>query len=79
MSSAAETVIAEILSTILQRPVAHDELIVRDNEEKWDSLKHIEIVFALESALGIELSEEEIGAIKSSSDLRTTAEAHLAT
>jgi acyl carrier protein len=79
MPSAAETVIAEILSTILQRPIAHNELVVRDNEEKWDSLKHIEIVFALESALDIELTEDEIGAIKSSSDLRTAAEAHLAT
>lgn len=37
----------------------------RENTLQWDSLKHIEIVFALEEALEIELSEKEMESLDS--------------
>jgi acyl carrier protein len=32
----------------------------RKNTPRWDSLKHIEIIFAIEDELGIQFSEEEM-------------------
>lgn len=37
----------------------------RDNTPQWDSLKHIEIIFALEDELGIQFSEQEMAAMDS--------------
>lgn len=31
-----------------------------ENEERWDSLRHMNIVFAVEDAFGIRFSDEEI-------------------
>lgn len=61
--------IAEILSLVLARPVSPGETLSRDDEPKWDSLKHLEIIFALEEAFDVAFSAEEIGSVKSSADL----------
>lgn len=39
--------------------------------EKWDSLKHLELVIELETEFGIELEPEEIAQMKSFMDIRT--------
>ncbi|MCW5701091.1 MAG: hypothetical protein KIT82_00690 [Bradyrhizobium sp.] len=78
MRTNIDSVVAEILSIVLDRPVAPGEFVSRAEEDRWDSLRHIEIVFALESALNIELDETEIGEVASSSDLCSVAEVRLA-
>jgi acyl carrier protein len=54
-----QTVLA-VLVTILKRQFHDRADITRQNTPSWDSLKHIEIMFALEDELGAEFSEEEL-------------------
>ena len=57
--------IAEILTLALERPVAPGEALTRDDEPRWDSLKHLEIIFAIEGAFGVAFTPEEIGEVNS--------------
>lgn len=70
MTERIDAEIAEILSLTLARPVAPGENLTRDDEPKWDSLKHLEIVFAVEGAYGVAFSPEEIAAVTSVADLK---------
>ncbi|OJI04681.1 acyl carrier protein [Polynucleobacter sp. MWH-Adler-W8] len=57
-SKKVESVVLDIFSTILKRNVD-----IRDSRitlSQWDSLKHIEIIFAIEDELNIQFEEEEI-------------------
>jgi len=46
-----------------------DELAM-GNTEAWDSLKHMELIVAIETGYGLELSFDEIVAMKSVADIR---------
>jgi acyl carrier protein len=59
-----QTVLA-VLTTILKRPFSDSTDITRQSTANWDSLKHIEIMFALEEELGTEFSEEELVSLDS--------------
>ena len=71
MTERIDAEIAEILSLTLGRPVAADGGLTRADEPKWDSLKHLEIIFAVEGAYGVSFSPDEIAAVASAADLRT--------
>lgn len=58
-----ETRVIAILSMILKVPV--DSIATREALAQWDSLKHIEIVFAIEDELGIQFSEAELAELDS--------------
>ena len=58
-----ETKVIAILSMILKVPV--DGIATREALAQWDSLKHIEIVFAIEDELGIQFSEAELAELDS--------------
>jgi acyl carrier protein len=70
MTERIDAEIAEILSLALGRPVAAGNDLKRADEAKWDSLKHLEIVFAVEGAYGVAFSPEEIAAVTRASDLK---------
>jgi acyl carrier protein len=53
--------VASILSAALQTPVAPDANLVRAETPSWDSLKHIEIIFMIESECGVSVPPEEFG------------------
>ena len=57
-SKSVESIVLDVFFTVLKRKVDINDsrLTVSD----WDSLKHIEIIFALEDELGIQFNEEEI-------------------
>jgi len=59
-TTAIDTTVRAVLATVLERSISMDENVSRDNEPGWDSLKHIEVVFALEGALGVRFSEDEL-------------------
>lgn len=63
-----QTVLA-VLTTILKRPFSDSTDITRQSTANWDSLKHIEIMFALEDELGTEFSEEELVSLDSVSKI----------
>jgi acyl carrier protein len=52
--------VMEIFSTVLERPVAEGERIEREQEGKWDSLKHVELIFMIEGRFDIQFSETEM-------------------
>lgn len=59
--------VREVFEAVLGRMVLPDEEVRRDDEPKWDSLKHVELIFALEDRFGVCFSEEEMETLDSSS------------
>jgi acyl carrier protein len=61
----------QLLADLLQIPVAevNDELAMMD-VETWDSLKHMELIAALEEQLGLQLTFEEIVMMRSVGDIK---------
>jgi len=70
--------IRAILSAVLKRPVGPDEKVVRREEPRWDSLKHIEIIFAVEDALNVQYDEDEVATLDSLAALVESVELHRA-
>lgn len=70
MTDQIDTEIAEILSLTLGRPVSASEGLTREAEPKWDSLKHLEIIFAVEGAYGVSFTPEEIAEVAGAADLK---------
>lgn len=60
-----EQIVLIVLTTILKQPLEAGAEITRSNTPNWDSLKHIEIMFALEDKLCTEFSEEELSLLDS--------------
>jgi acyl carrier protein len=69
--SKVNELLAEIFSSVLGKPVGVGDNLLRSEEERWDSLKHMEIIIAAEAAFGVHLTNEEIAEVASVSDLRT--------
>jgi acyl carrier protein len=60
-----------LLADVLQIPIATvtDELSMKDLEA-WDSLKHMELIATLENQLDIQLTFDEIVAMRSVGDIK---------
>lgn len=61
--------VIETLSLVLQKDFAEDQDISRESESKWDSLKHVEIIFALEDSFGVSFSEDDMTRMTSVADI----------
>ena len=66
-----ESEIAKLVSDILGHH--RDAEGSRDNVTSWDSLRHVEVIFAFEAAYGISLTEAEMASIRSVKDLADRA------
>jgi len=55
--------IIQVVSEMLDIPV--DETTSQNTSEKWDSLRHLNIVVALEEAFDVSFEPEEIAEMKS--------------
>ena len=69
--------VREVLQTVLDRRIAADEDVRRADEPRWDSLAHVNLVFSIESELGIQFGPEELDGLDSLERLVLAAEAHL--
>ena len=58
--------------------VAPPSELVRENVDAWDSLKHMEIVFALEDRYGVTFDESEFSLLDSPARISAMLERHLA-
>ena len=67
MSGKVEGVLAEVLQ--LPPSEITDDLTMKD-VESWDSLKHMELIVALETALEVQLTFEEIVAMQSVREIK---------
>jgi acyl carrier protein len=57
--------ICEVMSVVLGVPVRPGERFLRSEHATWDSLKHIELMFAVEEAIEIRFGEEEFATLDS--------------
>lgn len=55
-----EQTILAVLVTVLKQKFDSSSDITRKHVANWDSLKHIEIMFALEDELSVVFSEQEL-------------------
>lgn len=81
MSAAAmpsEADVRTLLRTILRTPGEPAVELRRADIVAWDSLKHMEIVFALEDRYGVRFEESEFGALDTSSAITAALRRHLA-
>ncbi len=77
-TSDVEATVRETLSVLLGRPVGPGEAVSREDEPAWDSLKHIEIVFALEGALGVRFDVAELAELDDVDSIVASVERHRA-
>ncbi len=61
--------ILEILKMVFELEEVDDNCS-QSNCEKWDSLKHLELVIEIESEFDVELEPEEIAQMKSFMDIK---------
>jgi acyl carrier protein len=68
-----EKTLEQMLAEVLQIPAGEitDELAMKDLDV-WDSLKHMELIASLEQQLEVQLSFDEIVAMRSVGDIRRT-------
>ncbi|NND00943.1 MAG: acyl carrier protein [Gammaproteobacteria bacterium] len=64
-SEQIESIVRSVLSIVLQTSFTAGSAVTRDNTPSWDSLKHMEIFFALEDELGVEFTEAELATLDS--------------
>lgn len=55
-----EEQVAQILSLLLGQDFTSNEDVSMENQELWDSMKHIEIITTLEEELNISFNIEDI-------------------
>jgi len=60
-----EEIIAGMLSLLLVKPVSPGDNISMQTAREWDSIKHIEIIMAMEERFGISFAPEDIPALTS--------------
>jgi acyl carrier protein len=58
-----QTRVLELLATVLKTPV--DAGVSTETLPAWDSLRHIEVIFAVEDAFGVQFPEETLGELTS--------------
>lgn len=58
--SEIERIVLLVLNTVLKLQLKPEDKPTRQNTPGWDSLKHIEIMLALEEELEVEFSEDEL-------------------
>lgn len=61
----------QVIGSILQvEPETLDDQSNASNTPNWDSLRHIEIIFAIESAFHVRFSMPEIASLRDLGDIR---------
>jgi len=81
MTRAAEALegeIRDLLVMILKLPESPPADLVRGGVPQWDSLKHMEVVFALEDRYGVRFDESEFAALDSPVAIAKALRKHLA-
>ncbi|MBV8820577.1 MAG: acyl carrier protein [Acidobacteriaceae bacterium] len=70
--------VRRIVGAVLKRQIEPNEDVTRETDSAWDSLKHIEILFAIEDRFAIRFSAPELAALASTADMTRAVEAKLA-
>jgi acyl carrier protein len=68
-TSAIERQVRELILLVLKVPADKYAALLRADVSEWDSLKHMELVFALEDRFGVEFREDEFAKLDSPSSI----------
>ncbi|TFW06312.1 acyl carrier protein [Oxalobacteraceae bacterium OM1] len=55
-----ENTLLKVLSAVLKREFSPGTALDRSSINEWDSLKHVEIMFAVEDEFSVSFTEEEL-------------------
>ena len=77
MSAALESDVRALVATVLKLPATPDAPIARNACAAWDSLKHVEIVFALEDRFNVQFDEDEFPRMDSTNAIADMVAARL--
>jgi acyl carrier protein len=75
-STASE--VRRLLGTVLGRSIDDSENLSRTSEPRWDSLRHVEIIFLLEDYFGIRFTAQDLDALNNVEGIVRTVEARRA-
>ena len=56
--------VLRVVAVVLHRPV-DGQAVSRESEPAWDSLKHVELLFALEDGFQLRFDEDELASLVS--------------
>lgn len=73
-----EALVRQALELTFGRKIAPGEPVSQRDEPKWDSLKHVEVLFHIEDSLDIRFDEDEMAGLDSLERLVEAAERLLA-
>jgi acyl carrier protein len=68
---------AASLALVIGRAIGPAENPTRDGEPKWDSLKHVEIIFSVEDAFKVRFDDDELAELDSLDAIVACLEKHL--
>jgi acyl carrier protein len=60
-----ETTVLQVLGAVLKRQFQPGAGLDRGSIKEWDSLKHVEIMFAVEDEFSVSFTEEELAELDS--------------
>jgi acyl carrier protein len=60
MTQSVEPKVRELIALVLEKKFPAGQAITRAKEPQWNSLKHVELIFALEDAFGVRFSEQDM-------------------
>lgn len=73
-----DTRIKEVMAEVLEiDPMRIDDSCSREETSTWDSLNHLRLITALEEALGVTFTMQEVEEMQRYGQIRERAEAHL--
>jgi acyl carrier protein len=70
--------VREVFAVVLRREVPPGTDVSRQNEAAWDSLKHVEIMFAIEDSLDVTFQSAELAQLDSIEKIVAAVEARRA-
>ena len=73
-----ESIVRDLILRVLVIPGDRYSDLVRGEIAEWDSLKHMELVFALEDRFGVRFDEAEFAQLHSPAAIARAIERHLA-
>jgi acyl carrier protein len=78
MNDEIEVAVRTVLGTVFGRQVANDERLSAKTEPAWDSLRHVEVLLAVEGALDVRFDEDELAQLDSVEKLVRSVKRHRA-
>jgi len=73
-----EMEVQDLLVAVLKLETVRDPNLHRRSVREWDSLKHMEIVFALEDRYGVQFDESEFATLDGPAAIAVALRRHLA-